>query len=201
VKRLAFKLLLFLLAGAIIDVAVAWGSALWSTNSYGTKGFQTRVLQLDDLHRFDPDAMQLLGSSSRIAAVGSLPSSRCAVLEQIFAVNIDRHSFVSITMDVGWPCHGLAGESWEISYGSNSLGVRHSNFITVCKRRFPVRPLWPGFAINTIFYAAILWMMFALPIAVRRRRRIKRGLCAACGYPIGSRPTCSECGAAISLRL
>ncbi|MCZ6655485.1 MAG: hypothetical protein O7D91_20955, partial [Planctomycetota bacterium] len=23
----------------------------------------------------------------------------------------------------------------------------------------PLRPLWPGFAINTIFYAAILWLL------------------------------------------
>jgi hypothetical protein len=28
--------------------------------------------------------------------------------------------------------------------------------------RLPVRPLWPGFTINTIFYAAILWLLFAV---------------------------------------
>ena len=43
----------------------------------------------------------------------------------------------------------------------------------------------PGFAINTIFYAAILWMIFVMPFAIRRRRRIKRGLCARCAYPVG----------------
>ena len=61
----------------------------------------------------------------------------------------------------------------------------------------PYQPIWPGFAINTMFYAAVLWLLFAAPLAlrgVRRRRRIKRGLCVACAYPIGDSPVCTECG-------
>ncbi|MCI0629558.1 MAG: hypothetical protein L0Y44_02760 [Phycisphaerales bacterium] len=61
-------------------------------------------------------------------------------------------------------------------------------------RAIPRRPLWPGFAINTIFCAAILWLLFATPGFIRRRRRIKRGLCPACAYPIGASETCTECG-------
>ena len=55
-------------------------------------------------------------------------------------------------------------------------------------------PLWPGFAINTVFYAAILCLLFAAPFALRRRRRIKRGLCPACAYPVGDSEVCTECG-------
>jgi hypothetical protein len=54
--------------------------------------------------------------------------------------------------------------------------------------------IWPGFAINTLFYAGILWLLFAAPIALRRRRRIKRGLCPACAYPVGTSNKCTECG-------
>ena len=61
-------------------------------------------------------------------------------------------------------------------------------------RYVPVRPLWPGFAINTLFYAAILWLLFAAPFALRRRRRIKRGLCPKCAYPVGTNARCTECG-------
>jgi len=64
-------------------------------------------------------------------------------------------------------------------------------------RVLPLRPIWSGFAINTIFYAAILWMIFAAPFALRRHRRIKRGLCPACAYPIGTSEVCTECGAAV----
>jgi hypothetical protein len=67
------------------------------------------------------------------------------------------------------------------------------------KRLVPYRPLWPGFAINTIFYAAILGMPFILRGPVRRFIRIRHHRCPACGYEIaeGVGPRCSECGAAL----
>jgi predicted amidophosphoribosyltransferase len=58
----------------------------------------------------------------------------------------------------------------------------------------PLLPIWPGFAIDTLFYAAILWGLFAAPFALRRRRRIKRGLCPKCAYPVGESDVCTECG-------
>jgi len=36
--------------------------------------------------------------------------------------------------------------------------------------------------------------MFGAPKSLRRRRRIKRGLCPACAYPVGQSPVCTECG-------
>jgi hypothetical protein len=56
------------------------------------------------------------------------------------------------------------------------------------------RLVWPGFAINTLFYGAILWLLFAGVGFVKRRRRVKRGLCPACAYPVGVSPVCTECG-------
>ncbi len=60
---------------------------------------------------------------------------------------------------------------------------------------FPYRPIWPGFALNTLFYAALLWLLFLLaPRQIRRHVRVRRGLCPACGYPVGESAVCSECG-------
>jgi hypothetical protein len=60
----------------------------------------------------------------------------------------------------------------------------------------PCVPLWSGFAINTIFYAAVLWMLFAVPVKLRKWRRIKRGQCASCGYSLRENTSekCPECG-------
>ncbi len=84
---------------------------------------------------------------------------------------------------------------------SASCGVvldPHPSFHDVgAVRVLPLRPIWPGFAINTIFYAAILWMLFAAPMLARRKRRIKRGLCPACAYPVGTSAVCTECGEAV----
>jgi hypothetical protein len=62
-------------------------------------------------------------------------------------------------------------------------------------RSLPLRPIWPGFAINTMFYAGVLWMLFCGPFALRRMIRRRRGQCPACTYPIGQSPVCTECGA------
>ena len=59
----------------------------------------------------------------------------------------------------------------------------------------PVRPLWPGFAVNTLFYAGVLWVLFCGPFALRRMIRRRRGQCAHCAYPIGQNERCTECGA------
>ena len=69
-------------------------------------------------------------------------------------------------------------------------------------RALPACPIWPGFAINTVFYALVLWLLFAAPFAlpgVRRRRRIKRGLCPKCAYDLRGTQSeaCPECGATV----
>ncbi len=61
----------------------------------------------------------------------------------------------------------------------------------------PLNPIWPGFAVNTLFYAAVLWLLICGPFALRRFIRVKRGLCPACAYPRGESDVCSECGKAL----
>jgi hypothetical protein len=77
---------------------------------------------------------------------------------------------------------------------------------TRMERLLPLRLAWPGFAINTVFYAAVLWMLFAVPMALRKMRggrRIKRGWCPKCAYDLRGRApqgaVCPECGAGVTL--
>ncbi len=67
--------------------------------------------------------------------------------------------------------------------------------------RTPVRPLWMGVLGNTLFYAALLWLLF-LVVTGRARRyfRARRGLCPTCGYPGGETAVCSECGEPVRSR-
>jgi hypothetical protein len=71
-------------------------------------------------------------------------------------------------------------------------------FFPTYQRPLPLIPLWPGFAMNTVFYAAVLWALFALPFVVRRHFRVRRGLCPKCAYPVGVSEVCTECGAAVT---
>ncbi|MEQ8316442.1 MAG: hypothetical protein RIE77_11250 [Phycisphaerales bacterium] len=61
----------------------------------------------------------------------------------------------------------------------------------------PLLPLWPGFAINTGFYALLLFIAWRTPSVVRRTLRRRCGRCARCGYDrggLGPGTACPECG-------
>lgn len=112
------------------------------------------------------------------------------------------HSSMIFEVTSGLPCRTLQGnyESDEIVgdriEGAWVIPIRFRlDFIVL-----PLKCLWTDFMVNTVFYAAVLWMVFAFPIALRRRRRIKRGLCPACAYPVGTSDLCTECGAAVTPR-
>ncbi len=80
-------------------------------------------------------------------------------------------------------------------YDGIALGESQAAWVVAGRSALPTRIIWPGFAINMLFYAVILWMLFAVPFALRRWWRIKRGLCPACGYRVGVSDVCTECGA------
>jgi hypothetical protein len=63
-------------------------------------------------------------------------------------------------------------------------------------RDLPCAPLWAGLAINTTFYAAIWWLLLALPRLIRRTLRTRRGLCPSCAYDMRglANAPCPECG-------
>jgi hypothetical protein len=58
----------------------------------------------------------------------------------------------------------------------------------------PLKPIWRGFAVNTLVYAMILWLMRNGRGIWQRLRAYRTNLCMNCGYPIGQSPLCTECG-------
>lgn len=64
-------------------------------------------------------------------------------------------------------------------------------------RMIPLRPVWPGFVLNTAFYAALAGTPFLI-IRLRRLRRCakreRRGECIWCRYDTKGLNRCPECG-------
>jgi hypothetical protein len=69
-----------------------------------------------------------------------LPWTEQEALDQF---SVQHYAFVH----AGWPRRSLKNERLYVNIGDSRRVSLH-----------PAFPLWPGFAINTIFYAAILWM-------------------------------------------
>ena len=108
--------------------------------------------------------------------------------------------FTYSQVGAGWPAYALScAEACPLEFtdGVHLIGgfqLPRSMESMRLSGPVPLLPIWPGFAINTIFYAAILWLLFAAPFKVRRWRRTRLGLCPACAYPVGESETCTECG-------
>jgi hypothetical protein len=216
-KRLLLLLLAYAVGGTIINVAVAWGSA--------AKPRQVRQFNNEFLrsHPDDPTwyflplpgKQRLLVSSFPFADVGwkYLPGRTLdwsiAAERPLSPSSFDDPSH-KITFFVeaasGWPllsmraCVELGEDMKSIEKTHGAFVVNGATSFVVDGRALPLRPLWPGFAINTILYAAILWLLFAAPGFVRRRRRGRRGQCPACAYPVGSSTVCTECGRPVTPR-
>jgi hypothetical protein len=206
-KRMLLKLGLFVLAffvgGAIVNVAVAWGTQQYSPSiRFGVVSPQ-KVLYSE----YEIEAMTLPAARTALLWVARerkdahpydvrhkrLRHESEAIIEQLKFLR--GHTRRTGSLVGGWPFASL-----DCTVARNAAGV-----VTPIEKAFHVSirgeaivlaaGLIPrGFAINTIFYAAILWGLFAAPGSVRRRLRRRRGLCPACAYPVGESETCTECG-------
>ncbi len=63
-------------------------------------------------------------------------------------------------------------------------------------RVLPFRPIVPGLAVDTLFFAAIWYVALLVPVAHRRAARWRSGRCTWCGYDLahGAADRCPECG-------
>ena len=216
-KRRLLIVAAFVLAGAVVNVAVAWViTAVTTWPGWPSAGV---VLTHDvEWPRSVPDHWSKRASTAQGQVFGwRLDQYQGNALEERNGEHwITEHFLINITR-VGWPCYALQSEIWYDRVPADAVGTpAHFRFdgqlrrtlwlhgIPLPSARFgfglqswktlPVRPIWPGCAVNTLYYAAVLWLLICGPFVVRRFVRRRRRLCAACGYPIGESGVCSECG-------
>ena len=177
----------FLLAGAVVNMAVAWGYAV---DGWLPVGRHATTVELDR-----GEAKQVFADRLAVVAEPTGGYEERSVGRRFLVVYMDPPDLADHHVQIlttGWPCLALEGH-WGLVHGrSNTRGL----FITQWERRslpvtFPLRPIWPGFAVNTLFYAAILWLPICGPFALRRLIRHRRGLCAKCAYPVGESAVCT----------
>ncbi len=193
-KRCLIKLVLFLLLGAVVNVAVAWGCAArrstWPT--YRSENHLPDKGELRWWHDNAPD-----GFVARPAEVGGfygLGTSVVVMLDRQLEASTSAPSNV-IRYRAGLPMRTFEGSVW-VDMNRRRVTEQHAVKIWGDRPPIPFQLLWVGFAINTIFYAAILWLLTLGPFTARRMIRRKRGHCIKCGYDLRGdfSAGCPECG-------
>ncbi len=241
VKRRIVIIVVFLLLGAIVNVAVAWGVAYWMDPAARVEPTTLLFHNLDTtMHWWSeeesrPHAGWYVDRQERTGAmrVTSLWHDRDPSVRWIFTgkPEADVPSWGQFLLlpqartSTGWQ-YDRRVEAWGIPMLSMYSTWRDDRrFDTVATlsvergielppatrsglfgthlapRALPVIIIWPGFIINTLFYALLLWLLVAAPFAARRLLRRRRGLCEKYAYPIGVSPVCTECGAAVVRRI
>ena len=224
VKRRLTKLVVFLLLGAIVNVAVAWGCAMWVDRGQA-KLVEGRTMQgyIWAVRRGSAHGLEFVlweKTYGNFAAAfpgdeGNLPPdlipSWSTISHEINPAEPKRYSLQSQMQDArGWPmlsmrCTFLRTRSTvggrtrqEVADGLEmSPRIWASGNCSYRKARaLPYIPIPLGFVVNTLFYAAFIGLSIAGRSAGRRVIRRKRGHCIKCGYDLShaEHEVCPECG-------
>ena len=221
-SALVVIIVLALAGGAIINLAVAWACCWWQkpvnrlglvesirvsdeakrmwADVFGESIFLDRP---EDMNKLDPattptspiyGAMAFWLMENRWQSVG---------MERWWIFDMSRSIAPNVRIvRAGWPLFAFgcrivnepssraaARSAWE----RGGFEVRSDNR----RIEFPWKPMWPGFAANTMLYSLVIVTTCLAARAFRRARRRRRGLCVECGYPVGVSEACSECGSII----
>ncbi len=216
-KRRLLIIAIFLLLGAVVNVAVAWVCAIlaeWPAPLSPTDTDEPQWPRNVPAH-WPPVRSDLEGKAFGLHLHRS--TARRHHLDDKGSV-LSSESYIIDLYRVGWPSAALQWDIWsevefEISGGLKStnrfgghppytawlIGLKPPDLLIPQPndqwRQLPICPAtWLGLSANTFFYAGIVWLLIPGPFVLRRLIRRRRGLCPKCAYPMGESTVCTECG-------
>jgi len=211
--RISLFLLLYSGGGVVTTVGVAWGCALltpvvhhnpesWSGYEMNGGLWHTSYWKWCGKHLYATysESVSDLRRPRRLRPDAIPPWVRRPPKQERHLTEHDDGYTVFQDMGCGWPfvagayafddVHGKRGPlhqetHWVLEVGHLTDG-----------RSLPLKPIFPGFLVNTLFYAAIWFGIFFGVAALRRFIRKKRGRCVKCSYDLRGQfdKGCPECG-------
>jgi hypothetical protein len=192
--------LTLLLAGAISTVAVSWACATWSPTR-PHMAFRTRAPAL----WMDASPTHPRRQTTYQCSATSPGRRQTLQVDEDMAHGI----WILVTSDTGLPWPALRSyleqnprETFTKRTGlhnpASSWDPTKASWVGEPVRDLPRQPLWPCFVFDTLFYAAIAWSIWQIPIILLSRRRAAANHCPRCAYDLrGLAPStpCPECGA------
>ena len=178
----------FLAAGALVNVSVAWGAALLSHSQDSPIAMERALPSWQRYRNASWPEMPL--SCNHYSAFGQrlIVSGGynevgyfCMVYEVSCGLPFKSMAY-AMTLVHDTAVYGFA-DDLHVPWKIRDIWGRGGTHL-------PARVLWPGFVMNTLFFAGLLWLVFRGPTLLRRRLRIHRGLCPLCAYPARYRAVC-----------
>ncbi len=193
-KRIIVTTIIFLLAGAVVNVGVAWGCT-WLAPSPPVFHHSPDLDAKSDWPHAVPDDWPswpiLLADGASVGRTTTVPISG----DGRYRIVVNQYGLPLRSMEyhmlVTTPGHQTASP-----FTSTIVAAWQTNTFA---GTLPLRPIWPGFAVNTLMYAAILGLIPGL-FVLRRFIRVRRCRCPKCAYPMGESAVCSECGKPLPVR-
>jgi len=180
--RISLCLLLYSGGGVVTTVGVAWGLAAWDSEHPRSAAPITPTdliiwrERADDSWPSRPDTVVCavgVGVSWRsMTGWGRWPDDLYYVSVYTYGLPARALQFHGVMAHANFDTHSaLFGN--ETTLEGNGAG-----------RALPLRPIFPGFLVNTLFYAAIWFGIFFGVAALRRALRKKRRRCVKCSYDL-----------------
>lgn len=218
-RRRLRKLGAFLLLGAAVNVAIAWWCA-----SYPRQAAPSTL----PVFCTDPQEWSWIDPVRGKTSLLYIERSAGIGFDRryfFYPVGDDSLDNAAERIRAGWPLRSLEGGMWmtwpwegdepvwkrqktgrQVPDHAASFPFKWWNWpqwARPARQVLPLQPLWPGFAVNSLFHAIMAWTLCSAasaPWRLRRRRRANRDLCVYCGYPIGASSICTECGRSLPPR-
>jgi hypothetical protein len=221
VKRRLFKLVVFLLLGVIVNVAVAWGFALWGSYRFGSSSqyhsHATQPRWLISVHTgVGVTRVSLIpnndiwGEQSPTYRPKMIPNWSAALRRPSAEVFEDQLGPWTLEYAYGWPFRsgravvrrniyevpGVRNRSNRFAIVTGIKCLEQPNGEPLPYKTLPIKPILAGFVANSVMYASALWLLLFAPGQLRRHLRHKRGRCIKCGYDLRGNFSagCPECG-------
>jgi len=199
IRAITLQACIFLTLGAVLNIIVAWGCVLAGPQAPRTPGEIAK-------QRLNSFLMGYLPECSTVTELDTRGYRQVSLSTQDGGLHEEGHWYADIAILAGWPLDSLCGEAQGVYRSSIRSTAPHNVWIIGRPESgedwhpLPLIPTFPGFAINTLYYAVILWLLLALAFLLRRHQRKRRNLCPHCAYPQGTSTICTECGHAVAQR-
>lgn len=202
--RFALRMLAWLLLGVVLNIAIAWAMTLRSPIQAGE-----RSLALSDETPWPVQVPQAF--PVRPSKVGSWNGGPFRVLYFGYGGKVNGIQFSVGEFRSGWPLRSMVAfdalwgqlpvdrpPGWQ-SVSRIARGIERPDWATPAYfvDPIPLQPIAGGFILNSTLFALVLWTPLFAYKRIRKRCRLKRGLCERCGYDLcGSSQgaVCPECG-------